>query len=134
MRRLVMIILLVLMPLQFSWAAWGAYCPHETGSSARQADDHNHKHAHLTDADQENHSDPHATGSVDADSGLCHAGHGTAIFGSGQLPAVSVLSFAAARTSQLDCPRLIGEVGLFLSSRAFAMPPCAVRMNAWRSR
>jgi hypothetical protein len=92
MRRLVMIFLLVLVPLQLSWAALSAYCPHETASLARQAGEHHHKHAHLTDAGQQDHSDPHATGSVDADSGVCHAGHGTAIFGAGRLPAVSVLS------------------------------------------
>jgi hypothetical protein len=95
MRRLVMIFLLVLMPLQLSWAAMSAYCLHKTdsGSSAQQGDEHQHKHAHLmTDASQQEHSDSHATGSADADSGVCHAGHGTAIFDSGPLPAVSVSS------------------------------------------
>jgi cytochrome c553 len=92
MRRLVTIFLLVLMPMQLSWAALSAYCPHETGLSVRQVDDHNHKHAPLAAADQEDLSDPHASGSADADSGVCHAGHGTALFGSRRQPAVSVSS------------------------------------------
>lgn len=90
MRRLVTIFLLVLMPMQLTWAALSVYCPHETGSPARQVDAHDHQH--QADADQEDRSDPHATGNVNADSGSCHAGHITALFGSGRLPAVSVSS------------------------------------------
>ena len=90
MRRLVTIFLLVLMPMQLSWAALSVYCPHETGSPAQQVE--NHHHQHQTAAIQEDGGDPHATGNVNADSGACHAGHITALFGSGRLPAVSVSS------------------------------------------
>ena len=92
MRRLVMIFLLVLMPMQFTWAALSVYCPHETGAPERQVDEHNHQHHHEAGADQEDRNDPHATGNVDADPGACHAGQGAVIFGSGYLPAVSVSS------------------------------------------
>ena len=90
MRFLVMIVLLVLMPMQFTWAALSVYCPHETSSPAQQVE--NHDHQHQTSADLEDGGDPHATGNVNADSGACHAGHGTALFGSQRLPAVSVSS------------------------------------------
>lgn len=92
MRSLVMIFLLVLMPMQFTWAALSVYCPHETGASERQVDEHNHQHQHEAGADQEDRNDPHATGNVDADPGACHSGQGAVILGSGRLPAVSVSS------------------------------------------
>jgi hypothetical protein len=106
MRFLVMIVLLVLMPMQLTWAALSVYCPHETGSSAPQIK--NHEHQHQTAANLDDGGDPHATGSADADAGACHAGHITALFGSGHLLAVSVSSETyTAHQIQVPSPPLL---------------------------
>lgn len=45
MRRFILSLLLVLLPLQFSWAAAAAYCGHETGAAAQHFGHHDHRHA-----------------------------------------------------------------------------------------
>ena len=44
MRRLITIVLLVLLPLQFSWAAVATYCGHEEPASAAHFGHHEHQH------------------------------------------------------------------------------------------
>lgn len=75
MRRLLAILLLVLLPLQFTWAAAAAYCQHETGVVASHLGHHEHVHsaaegkssiAKLADAKQD------ANFGVDDDCGYCH--------------------------------------------------------------
>ena len=44
MRRWLSILLLVFMPFQFSWAAVGTYCEHESGTQAKHFGHHEHKH------------------------------------------------------------------------------------------
>lgn len=44
MRRWLSILLLVLMPFQFSWAAVATYCEHESGTRAKHFGHHEHKH------------------------------------------------------------------------------------------
>ena len=44
MRRWLATLLLVLLPFQFSWAAVGGYCQHETGAAAKHFGHHNHQH------------------------------------------------------------------------------------------
>lgn len=44
MRRWLSILLLVVMPFQFSWAAVGTYCEHETGRLAQHFGHHEHEH------------------------------------------------------------------------------------------
>lgn len=44
MRRWFFVFLLVLMPLQFSWAALAAYCEHESGAQAQHLGHHEHEH------------------------------------------------------------------------------------------
>lgn len=55
MKRLLAIILLVLLPLQFNWAAATGYCLHESGVTAKHSDHHSHDHQaadqHESDAD-----------------------------------------------------------------------------------
>ena len=46
MRRCLSILLLVFMPFQFSWAAVGTYCEHESGTRAQHFGHHEHKHEH----------------------------------------------------------------------------------------
>lgn len=46
MRRLLVVLMLVILPLQFSWAAAATYCRYETsGAAVRHFGHHEHKHA-----------------------------------------------------------------------------------------
>lgn len=48
MRRWLAILLLVFLPLQFSWAAVASYCGHETGAAAGHIGHHDHQaHGHA---------------------------------------------------------------------------------------
>ena len=53
MRRCLSILLLVFMPFQFSWAAVGTYCEHESGTRAQHFGHHEHKHRQAADASGE---------------------------------------------------------------------------------
>lgn len=44
MRRLILILLLAMLPLQFAWAGAAAYCQHETGEVAGHFGHHEHVH------------------------------------------------------------------------------------------
>lgn len=48
MRRWLTILLLVFLPLQFSWTAAAAYCQHEQASGSGHFGHHEHKHAAST--------------------------------------------------------------------------------------
>jgi len=78
MRRWLAILLLVFLPLQFSWAAVAGYCQHETGVAAQHFGHHEHQH-HADDADS---SDTKALGGgIDADCAACHASCAAALTG-----------------------------------------------------
>ena len=83
-RRLFMIFLLVLMPLQLSWAAIASYCQHETGAAAKHFGHHDHQHK-ATDG-KETAPDPAKTGGGDPDCASCHAGCSSALPGEVTLP------------------------------------------------
>ncbi len=79
MRRLLAIVLLVLLPLQFSWAAVASYCKHETQADAEHFGHHEHQHHGNTTVDADPAVDPQAEGdttlgAMDVDCGHCH-GH-----------------------------------------------------------
>ena len=82
MRRWLSIFLLIVLPLQISWAEAATYCQHETGSATHFG---HHDHKHQTDD-----SEKLAKGSisdVDNDCGVCHAGCIAALTAfSGSLP------------------------------------------------
>lgn len=44
MRRFLIIFMLLILPLQVSWAAVATYCQHETGMKAQHIGHHEHKH------------------------------------------------------------------------------------------
>lgn len=68
MRRLVLIFMMCLLPFQWSWAAVGEYCQHESNAKAAQHFGH-HVHVHKTDG-------KHDPGKklFDGDCSFCHAG------------------------------------------------------------
>ncbi len=75
MRRWLTILLLVLLPLQFSWAAAAAYCQHERPGHARHVGHHEHAHGGA-EASQQAAGDQAKTAggklTVDNDCGACH--------------------------------------------------------------
>ncbi len=65
MCRFIAILLLVLLPLQASWAGAAAYCQHETSNVAKNHFGH-HEHVHKTDSDQSPKKQVHG------DCAVCH--------------------------------------------------------------
>ena len=49
MRRFVLLFLMLILPLQWSWAAVASVCRHETGSAAQHLGHHVHEHAVALD-------------------------------------------------------------------------------------
>lgn len=83
MRRFILVLLLAILPLQWSWAAVANVCQHEVDRTAQHLGHHGHEHASVgvdkvTDASSDD-GVPETKTSFDAD---CH-GHGfTALMGS----------------------------------------------------
>lgn len=70
MRRIALILLMVLLPLQSIWAAAGNACPHERVSAGKHAANQAHEHAHEHAGTAANNDDA----SANADG---HAGNAT---------------------------------------------------------
>lgn len=69
MKRFFALLLMLVLPLQFSYAVASAYCGHEQGVSAKHAG--HHQHQHLADA-ADSHGDKNIPGSQHPDCGQCH--------------------------------------------------------------
>lgn len=73
MRRWLAILMLVLLPLQSSWAAVAAYCGHENGQQARHLGHHEHRHADQAKVGNDSApADRSAPSGFDFDCGHCH--------------------------------------------------------------
>lgn len=76
MRRWLSILLLVLLPFQFTWAAAAAYCEHESSSQVQHFGHHVHKHAEGAHQAQGKKSSTaekiKAKAGLDNDCGTCH--------------------------------------------------------------
>ena len=85
--RFLIIVLLALLPLQFSWAAVAPYCGHETQAGLEHFGHHEHQHQHHADASDgagldaalmatsdanSDAGDGKAPGVMDLDCGHCH--------------------------------------------------------------
>lgn len=84
MKRFLPILLIAILPYQFSWAAAAVYCEHGGAASANHFGHHEHKfdadyHAKHGDAD---------LAKVHGDCGYCHAAASQAFFSAPVLPAV----------------------------------------------
>jgi len=76
MRRWFAILMLALLPLQFSWAAVAAYCGHETGQHAEHLGHHEHQHTDHAIADKDSApADQSAPAVFDFDCGHCHGAY-----------------------------------------------------------
>ena len=72
MRRLIAVLLLALLPFQFSWSAVAAYCMHESSTAqAQHVGHHEHKHEAKSGIDQAEKSGQGAN-AFDVDWSVCH--------------------------------------------------------------
>ena len=94
MRSFFMIFLLVLMPLQLSWAAMASYCQHESGAAAKHFGHHEHQHKVVDGKDAS--PDPIKYGTGDPDCAACHAGCASALTDSFTFPLVADSSVGTA--------------------------------------
>jgi len=78
MRRSLLIFLMFLLPLQWSWAAAANVCAHESDAQSWHFGHHEHKHAAASAASELTKADGLAAG-CHSDCGVCH-GVGTAFF------------------------------------------------------
>lgn len=51
LRRFVLLLMIMVLPFQISWAMAGAYCEHESGNAAQHFGHHDHVHTAPTDSD-----------------------------------------------------------------------------------
>lgn len=72
MRRLLIILMLMVVPFQLSWAAAAAYCQHESNPAVSHFGHHTHQHSASTAESKS--SMPKAQLGVDDDCATCHLG------------------------------------------------------------
>ena len=77
MKRYLAIFLLVLLPLQFSWAAVASYCQHETVETVEHPG--HHSHVNASDDHQETHKNSSQSAGMDHDCATCHMGCAAAL-------------------------------------------------------
>ena len=74
MRRWLVVLMLLVLPLQFAWAAAAPYCAHEATTAAGKHPGH-HQHLHQGGGDAANADDDGAgNGAKHTDCATCHAG------------------------------------------------------------
>ena len=76
MQRWLAILLLVLLPIQFSWAAVAVYCGHEQGPQSEHLGHHEHEHQHAQASAHDGKAPeegPSVSFGFDLDCGHCHA-------------------------------------------------------------
>jgi hypothetical protein len=88
MKRYLAIFLLVLLPLQFSWAAMAGYCEHETAVSSKHPGHHSHEHASAEHPETAQSAEPSAC--MDHDCATCHLGCAAALVSDLKTTTVSV--------------------------------------------
>lgn len=72
MARWLVVLLMVLLPLQLSWAAVAPYCSHEPGSQPQHPGHHEHPHTVTANLNENTAPEPGALAGVDLDCGYCH--------------------------------------------------------------
>lgn len=84
-KKLFLILLLAILPYQFSWAVAGAYCQHEQGTASQHFGHHAHQHEAKADAPE----GKAGMGKLHSDCSSCH-GAGCVVFVTA-LPALGLL-------------------------------------------
>lgn len=102
MRRLVLICMMLLLPVQWTWAAAAVYCAHESSPAAARHFGH-HEHVHkASGATHSKHGQANQAGALDLDCEYCH------LAGSQWLPSQHALVSIGVRTAPAveDPPRV----------------------------
>jgi hypothetical protein len=95
MKKFFLILLLLVLPLQMSWAAASAYCQHEQDSSARHLGHHGHEHK----AKSEQTPAKKDAGQPHSDCNFCHG------IGQASIPATSgLVALAPGSLAVAPCP------------------------------
>ena len=71
MCKVFFIVLMLILPVQFGWAAVAGYCHHETGEAAKHFGHHEHQHRAAQDGASKDSKAPTSLG-ADTDCGVCH--------------------------------------------------------------
>lgn len=106
MRRIIFIVLLAILPVQFSWAAASAYCHHESGAGAKHFGHHEHQHKAGPDGASKD-KKASSSGQADNDCGTCQFSAAQAIpAATAEIPAPSTepQQFACASTYRTRIP------------------------------
>lgn len=70
MRRLVLICMMLLLPVQWTWAATASYCGHEAGMASKHFGHHDHQHKNAAnEASKDGEKSP---AGLDTDCDYCH--------------------------------------------------------------
>ncbi len=69
-RKFFFLVLLLILPVQFAWAAATGYCRHETGEAAKHFGHHEHQHRTAQDGVSKDSEAPSSLG-ADSDCGVC---------------------------------------------------------------
>jgi hypothetical protein len=88
MKRYLAIFLLVLLPLQLSWAAMLGHCQHETGMTAHHPVHHTHDHRSADQQDTGENTSQSAA--MDHDCATCHLGCAAALVSDLRMTTVAV--------------------------------------------
>lgn len=86
-RRLFVILLMIVLPVQFTWAAASGFCGHESGIAAKHFGHHEHKHSGQAQT-----KETKAASLSHADCEMCHFGF--------SVPSVDVLITADSPPNQ----------------------------------
>ena len=70
MRKLFFLVVLLILPVQFAWAAATGYCRHETGEARKHFGHHEHQHRTAQDGVAKDSKAPSSLG-ADSDCGVC---------------------------------------------------------------
>lgn len=89
MKKLLLILLMLVLPLQMTWAAASAYCQHEDGKAAHHFGHHGHEHKTKAEAEKKP-----AKGQPHSD---CHFCHGYSHASPGDQAMLDVLDPGSAR-------------------------------------
>lgn len=106
MKRLLIIFMLIVVPLQLSWAAAAVYCEHE--SNPKTVHFGHHEHEHIASADEIKTDAEKSVAALDGDCTSCHLG-GIAILA---LPAPALMP------DVLSAPSITAGNSLLASSRS----------------
>jgi hypothetical protein len=94
MRKWLVLFLMLMMPLQLTWAATSAYCQHENGLSVQHVGHHGQQH--FAQSDERASADQTQLAALDLDCGTCHAGCAISV--------ASALGHSVAPTSTAIAP------------------------------